>query len=139
MADAIHAGAVASPWQEPEKRHGDMATIWRRYNDALTTMLQPFFRILSQKVANNLALDLPETPLLQKTSKASLSACGHQQQTHPMPQIQQQSSPHTEDDSKKKPTATTHTATKLHMQEGDKAPNTDSYNSYNKKDHQTTR
>jgi len=38
MADAIHAGAVASPWREPEKRHGDMATIWRRYSDALTTM-----------------------------------------------------------------------------------------------------
>jgi len=29
---------VASPWREPEKRHGDMATIWRRYSDALTTM-----------------------------------------------------------------------------------------------------
>ena len=39
MADAIHAGAVASPWREPEKRHCDMATIWRRYSDALTTML----------------------------------------------------------------------------------------------------
>ena len=39
MADAIHAGAVASPWREPEKRHGDMATIWRRYSDALTTMV----------------------------------------------------------------------------------------------------
>ena len=39
MADAIHAGAVASPWREPEKRHGDMATICRRYSDALTTMI----------------------------------------------------------------------------------------------------
>ena len=39
MADAIHAGAVASPWREPEKRHGDMATISRRYSDALTAMI----------------------------------------------------------------------------------------------------
>ena len=38
MADAIHSGAVASPWGEPEKRLGDMATIWRWYSDALTTM-----------------------------------------------------------------------------------------------------
>jgi len=43
---------------------------------SLSFSLQPFFRILSQKVANNSALELPETPLLQKTSKASLSACG---------------------------------------------------------------
>jgi len=43
---------------------------------SLSFSLQPFFRILSQKVANNLALDLPESPLLQMTSKASLSACG---------------------------------------------------------------
>jgi hypothetical protein len=40
----------------------------------------------------------------------SVTLAGHQQQTHPMPQIQQQSSPHTEDNSKKKPTDTTHTA-----------------------------
>jgi hypothetical protein len=34
----------------------------------------------------------------------------------------------------KKPTTTTHTATKVHMQKGDKAPNTYSYNSYSKTD-----
>ena len=27
MADAIHAGAMASPWREPEKRHSDMASV----------------------------------------------------------------------------------------------------------------
>jgi len=43
---------------------------------SLSFSLQPFFRILSQKVANNLVLDLPETALLQMTSKASLSTCG---------------------------------------------------------------
>jgi len=53
MADAIHAGAVASPWREPEKRHGDMATIWRRYSDALTTM---FVTLLKQKAEIHLSL-----------------------------------------------------------------------------------
>ena len=52
MADAIHAGAVASPWREPEKRHGDMATIWRRYSDALTTMVMYNITTLSQLQLN---------------------------------------------------------------------------------------
>ena len=41
---------------------------------SLSFSLPPFLRILSQKVASSSALELPATPLLQKTSKASLSA-----------------------------------------------------------------
>ena len=42
---------------------------------SLNFSLPPFFSILSQKVASSSALELPATPLLQKISKASLSAC----------------------------------------------------------------
>lgn len=41
---------------------------------SLNFSLPPFLRMLSQKVASNSALELPATPLLQKTSKASLRA-----------------------------------------------------------------
>lgn len=41
---------------------------------SLNFSLPPFFSMLSQKVANSSALELPPTPLLQKTSKASFRA-----------------------------------------------------------------
>lgn len=47
---------------------------------SLSFSLPPFFRMLSQKVASSSALELPATPLLQKTSKASLRACGRGKQ-----------------------------------------------------------
>ena len=41
---------------------------------SLNFSLPPFLRMLSQKEASSSALELPATPLLQKTSKASLRA-----------------------------------------------------------------
>ena len=41
---------------------------------SLNFSLPPFLRMLSQNVASSSALELPATPLLQKTSKASLRA-----------------------------------------------------------------
>jgi len=41
---------------------------------SLNFSLPPFLRMLSQKVARSSALEFPATPLLQKTSKASLRA-----------------------------------------------------------------
>lgn len=56
-------------------------------SSSLNFSLPPFLRILSQKVASNSALELPATPLLQKTSKASLRALGNSNTSEEQQQV----------------------------------------------------